>query len=181
MVFDAVRRATKHIKFDCDKCERPCIDLNEISMQESSSEPISDYKVCNSCLEHMRSNIEDHFWYDVISEDDFERILSYLDSLDEIECVYDDNYTAGDISVHTNYATSDIVKDACDHFGYTIHSFGVLHEDDSKNNPDCLEDHGECFMIFLVPDGDVKPIDDPIEERTYSELDYLDESDKVFD
>lgn len=180
MVFDAVRKATHHIKFECEKCEHSFSSLNTLSMKDPKSKSLETYRVCDSCKKQIISDIEDHFWYDVISRTDFERIISYLKSVDKIECVYHDNYTAGDITVHTKYATSGVVSDACEHFGYKIHGFEVLTEGD-KENYDCFDKHGKCLMIFLVPDGNVEPIPESITKKSYSALDYINESDKIFD
>lgn len=175
MVFDAVRQATDHVKFECEKCEHKFKSLNIISFKPSSTGSFEKYRVCNSCAEKLESEIENHFWYDVVSKNDFERIISYLNSVDKIDCVYDDEYTAGDIIIHTKYATSKIVSDACEHFGYKVHSFGP-----EDNKSDCFEDHGECFTICIVPDGNIEPIPESITEKSYSELDYINESDKIF-
>lgn len=180
MVFDLVQKLTEDVSFECQRCERATKHLERILIEDPTQHILERYRVCESCKEQIVSDIEDHFWYDSVSETDFERLIEYLESVEEIECVYHDDYTAGDITVHTKYASSDVVQDACDHFGYKIHGFGVLRESETEK-PDCFEDHGEIFMIFLVPEGDIEPIPDPIGDKNYSALDYVNENDRIFD
>lgn len=180
MVFDGIEKATENIPFNCDKCDHSSQNLEIICIHERTDEETKTYRVCSGCKDQLVSDIENHYWYEVVSEEDFNRMISYLQSVEYIDCVYGDGYSAGDIIIHTKYGTSEVVEDACDHFGYNIEQFSVVDGDDEQMY-ECFEEHGKCLMVLLTPDGNIDPIPDPIENRNYSSLDYIDEDDRLFD
>lgn len=125
----------------CERCGKDVIPGSRVTVEIDDS-----YKVCISCAEALIGEIELYDWQDRYTEEQHERALSLLSGRDEIDCVISD-YDIGHIIVHTDYVSSDVIKDFCEHFGFSIKSFGPVWE--NETDIPCISDHGSTFEVVL--------------------------------
>lgn len=161
----------------CDACETQHHNgLEEVPLGETT------HDVCSDCVDHLIAEIERYYWWERLSEAQYDRAAEYLRSLDEIWCVHDNGYPGGEMWVHTPFCDAGVVEDVCDHFGFRIHWFTIVRPDDCVY--DCVDDHGPCIEINLDYNNRVKeplPLEyDIFEDRGYSDIEYLSEQDKLF-
>lgn len=123
----------------CDRCDRDFDDLTSVQLGE-------ERQLCEPCVGALREKVDFHDWKDRYTEEQHERAVSLLSEYDEFECVIS-SYEDGQVVLHTPYVTSDVVTDFCNHFGYTILSFGPQWEVD-RMWP-CMGTHGDMFEIVL--------------------------------
>ena len=96
----------------CDACDTTQSDkLHEISLGERA------YDVCGDCLQLLVDDVEEHHWWDRLTEAHYNRAAEFLRSLDATWCVKDRAYTGGELWVHTPYCDAAVVRDVCDTLG----------------------------------------------------------------
>ena len=161
----------------CDACETNHHDgLHEVPLGEDT------YEVCDDCLDHLVDEIERYYWWDRLTEAHYDRAAEYLRSLDEVWCVKDHAYPGGEMWVHTPYCDAAVVNDVCDHFGFRIRWFQIVEPEDGEF--DCVHDHGPCLEINLDYNNRVKgplPLEyDISDDRTYSDVEWLEDDDPLF-
>lgn len=165
---------------ECPKCERSRPE----EFFKTAVVGDDEYELCEMCRDDIEFRIENNYWYDTYTEEHHEKLIGVLEDTDEILCFSAGPHAAGDVIIHTNYVSSDVVTDICTHFGMEIRAYGPVWEDDNildNGEPrwECVEEHGSCFQILLVPTDTVPlPIEAPF-NRT--DIEWLEESDKQFD
>jgi len=156
----------------CERCGRS-VEPEMIHSVELESE----WSVCDGCVRAMEDNTTYHDWRDRYTEEQHERAVSLLVSRDEFECVLDD-YSRGQIAVHTPYVSSDVVLDFCKHFGFEIAGFWPRWEQEERLP--CSSEHGSTFEIILEYNTRSSPPIPTSVEFDVIRLDRLDEIDKQF-
>ena len=167
---------------ECDACDRAQYGeeplLHEVDLAGDA------YEVCERCLNGLRSDVEDHYWYDRLDEAHYDRAAEYLRNLDEVWCVKDHGYPGGEMWLHTPFCNAAVVNDVVEHFSFRIRWFSVVYPDDDHVY-DCVHDHGPCIEINLdYPSNADYPFPleyDIAEDRSYSDTEFLNESDRLFD
>lgn len=165
---------TLESEIECDRCETetPESAVHSITIED-------EWQLCETCIEEIEEDIEEYYWYKRYTKEQHKRALSILKEHDEILCVHGNAYEAGEIIVHTEYVSSDVVSDVCDHFGLQIAAFGPRWQEDDHGF-DCVDDHGSCFEILLEYTQE-SPHPIPLEAKFIPiDIEYLDDNDKQF-
>lgn len=155
------------------ECERCGLEYEELTKVEL----VQPRELCEPCIEALSQKVEYYDWRDKYTEEQHERALEEFDKYDEIECVIS-SYEDGQIVIHTEYVTSDVITDFCNHFGYRIISFCPRWENDGVWP--CEEMHGNMYEIVLEY-NELCPPPMPI-DVTFGEnhIENVDENDKQF-
>lgn len=127
---------------ECDRCEKEFDELQKINLG-------IEKEVCEACQTALIEEVDYYDWRDRYTEDQHERAVSILSDRPEVECVLDD-YERGQIIVHTNYVSSDVVYGVCEHFGFKIDSFGPQWY--KQGEWPCLDSHESVMQIVLTYD-----------------------------
>jgi hypothetical protein len=162
----------------CDACES-----NYPGARHTATIDDTEYKLCEGCRDHLTNEVEAYNWWDRLTEDHYNRAAEYLRSLDAVWCVKDNAAIAGEMWVHTPYLDYSVVADVCDHFGFRVRWFTILHPGD--DTCDCVDEHGPCVEINLDYNHHVKepfPLEyDLLDDVNHHDIDYLDEDNRLFD
>lgn len=167
-------------KIECDQCER------ELPRDRVKHIEIDEYHhLCERCIEGIEHNIENYYWYDRYTKDHHERAVEILEEQDEIRCVHD-WYEGGEIIVHTDYVSSNVVSDVAERFGLEIVTFGPQWQEDNEEwkehdgGWDCIIEDGSAFEILLEYNSNSPP-PLPLEANFEPiDLNFLEETDKQF-
>lgn len=124
---------------ECDRCEYEYENLNTVELKK-------ERRLCDGCIRALDEDVYYYRWQDRYTKEQHERALSLLSERDEFECVIG-SYEDGQIVLHTEYVSSDVVSDFCDHFGFEVIQFGPQWEQDGVWP--CVIDHGSLFEIVL--------------------------------
>lgn len=154
---------------DCSRCERDWDDVEYVA--------VLDAELCDACLRALDENIEYYNWKKKYTEDQHERATSLFSEREEILCVIN-SYEDGQIVVHTQYVTSDVVTDFCDHFGFEIVAFGPRWE--QEESWPCMSEHGSIFEIVLEYNNSCDPPAPMTVKFIDNDIERVDENDKQF-
>lgn len=103
-------------------------------------------RVCEGCVRALSEDVDYYDWRTRYTEEQHERAVNLLSDQDEIECVIS-SYDDGQIIVHTQYVSSNVVTDFCNHFGFKILSFGPQWHVDQMWP--CMDQHGDIYEVVL--------------------------------
>lgn len=134
---------------ECPRCETDMTDSDDthtLSFQDKEA------TIHERCMESIwENNIENPIWYDTFTPEHYEKAADYLRSLDCVGEVITNGgrmYGFGEMFIHTNYATTEVVSDVIDNFNGRIVSASVATDKGDKGF-DCVSEHGKCFEILI--------------------------------
>jgi hypothetical protein len=149
----------------CERCEQTGYDtLDDVTIGDVS------YRVCERCLADLDREVTHYYWYDRLTEAHYDRAAAFLRSREEIWCVHDDAYVAGELFVHTPYCSATVVSDVCNHYGFDIYSVRIV--DPEESGFDCVAEHGRCVEFDLDYRGNADPL--PLEYDLLDDVDHYD-------
>lgn len=145
---------------ECPRCERDIKESDDTHTLNFQNKQATLHK---SCMESIwENNIENPMWYDSFTPKHYEKAADYLRSLDCVGEVITNGgkmYGFGEMFIHTNYATTEVVSDVIDNFNGRIVSAKIA-SDEEDGGFDCVSEHGECFEIlidFCTDNGSILP------------------------
>lgn len=160
---------------ECARCDR--------EYPEERVSPVvinDDHMLCEGCRDNIEERIENYYWYDRFDKEQHERAVEILEDQDEILCAHGRHWQAGEIIVHTNYVSSAVISDVCDHFGFEIVGFGPRWQEEEVWE-DCVGEMGSCFEIVLDYTSESPPPLPMEAEFNPIDIEWLDGNDKQFE
>lgn len=134
---------------ECPKCGSDIKDESQAVQISFQDDIVELHKRCGEAV--WKNEIENPFWYDTFTPEHYESAADYLRSLDCVGCVITNNgslYSIGEMYIHTNFCTTEVVKDVIDDFDGRVVYAGVTSPEE-EGSLDCVQEHGLCFEILI--------------------------------